>query len=125
MGGYVLSVRTTPNADRHNRWWVSPAVPTIGNAALLVLWVFSAFGGWGATAFCGELAGADCRAGFEATVALSVPIAALSAAIAVAAWAVPWIRRNPARLGGALVVAALGWVIAEGLLFGGGWMAQH
>lgn len=100
-------------------------VPTICNAALLVLWLFSAFGGWGATAFCGDLAGADCLAGFDATVAISVPIATLAAVIAVAAWLVPWTRRSPDRLGAALVVAAFGWVVAEALLFGGGWLAQH
>jgi hypothetical protein len=38
-------------SGRPNGWWISPAIPTIANCALAVLWVFSALGGWGDAAF--------------------------------------------------------------------------
>jgi hypothetical protein len=144
-------VRVTPDVQEQHRWWISPAIPTIGNLALSLLWAFSAFGGWGITAFCrptrgpaigragraeqvgqaGQLADAvgqaldvECQTGFRTTVAVSVPMAVLAAVIGVAAWTVPSVRRRPELMGGTLVVAALIWLIAEAVLFGGGWLVQ-
>jgi hypothetical protein len=106
--------------------WLSPVIPTIGNVALAVLWAFSAYGGWGITAFCdgGPGSAAGCRAGFGATVAISIPVAALGAALVLAAWTIPYVRRRPRRQLLGLLIAALSWVLAEAVLFAGGWLAQ-
>jgi len=111
---------------RSNGWWISPAVPTIANCVLALLWTFSAPGGWGDAAFCGDADAHDpgCAADFEHTVLFSVPVAVLAAAIAVTAWAMPGIRRNAGRLDVLLAMAALVWVLAEGVLFVGGYLAQ-
>lgn len=113
-------------SGRPNGWWISPAIPTIANCALAVLWVFSALGGWGDAAFCGEGASRDpgCGDGFEDAVRLSAPVAVLAAAVAVTAWSVPGVRRRPSHLDVTLTVAAFIWVIAEGVLFIGGYLAK-
>lgn len=115
-----------PSSDNRNGAWLSPVIPTIGNVALSLLWAFSAFGGWGVAAFCESAGSVDaaCRAGFGTTVAVSVPVAVLAAALGLAAWSLPRVRRRPDRLGGALLVAASGWVVAEAVLFAGGWLVQ-
>ncbi|MFC4056607.1 hypothetical protein ACFOY4_43560 [Actinomadura syzygii] len=111
---------------RSNGWWISPAVPTIANCALAVLWTFSALGGWGDAAFCGENEKRDagCGEGFADAVLVSAPIAALAAIVAVAAWGIPGVRRRPDRLDAVLTAAAFGWVLAEGVLFIGGYLAK-
>ncbi|NDU76836.1 hypothetical protein GWI34_30050 [Actinomadura sp. DSM 109109] len=113
-------------SGRPNGWWISPAVPTIANCALAVLWGFSALGGWGDAAFCGEDEAHDpgCGAAFDDTVRLSAPVAAIAAAVAVTAWAVPAARRRPDRLDVALTIAAFVWIAAEGVLFVGGYLAK-
>ncbi|TDC74360.1 hypothetical protein [Actinomadura sp. 7K507] len=112
--------------SRPGDWWVSPAIPTIANCVLGVLWVFSALGGWGDAAFCGEGEAYDpgCGAGFQDAVRLSAPVAVLAAAIAVTAWSIPRVRRRPDRLDALLTVAAFVWVFAEGVLFIGGYLAK-
>ncbi|MBO2454774.1 hypothetical protein J4573_47335 [Actinomadura barringtoniae] len=111
---------------RSNGWWISPAIPTIANAVLAVLWGFSALGGWGDAAFCGDADQHDpgCGDDFGFTVRLSVPFAVLAAVIGVAAWALPRVRHNPARLDALLTVGAFLWVLAEGVLFIGGYIAK-
>ncbi len=111
---------------RMNGWWISPAVPTIANCALAALWLFSAIGGWGDAAFCGEDERHDprCGAGFEDAVRLSSPAAAIAAAVAVAAWAAHGIRRRPGLLDASLTIAAFIWVLAEAVLFIGGYLAK-
>ncbi|MGC4954394.1 hypothetical protein ACLQ2P_14375 [Actinomadura citrea] len=113
-------------SGRPNGWWISPAIPTIANCALAVLWVFSALGGWGDAAFCGEDEGRDpgCGAGFADAVRVSAPVAVIAAAVAVTAWSMPGVRRRPSRLDVTLTVAAFVWVIAEGVLFIGGYLAK-
>ncbi|MEV3925935.1 hypothetical protein [Actinomadura coerulea] len=113
-------------SGRPNSWWISPAIPTIANCALAVLWAFSALGGWGDAAFCGEDEGRDpgCAAGFQDAVRISAPAAAIAAAVAVTAWSMPVVRRRVRRLDAALTVAAFLWVIAEGVLFIGGYLAK-
>ncbi|MFA1551900.1 hypothetical protein [Actinomadura chokoriensis] len=117
-------MQATPG--RANSWRISPAIPTIANCALAVLWFFSALGGWGDAAFCGEDDRHDpgCGAGFDDAVRLASPVAVLAAAIAVSAWAVPGVRRRPDRLDVFLTVAAFVWVFAEAVLFVGGYLAQ-
>ncbi|MFB4311915.1 hypothetical protein [Actinomadura sp. GTD37] len=111
---------------RSNGWWISPAIPTIANFVLAVLWFFSAIGGWGDAAFCGEDDGHDpgCGAVFAEAVRLSAPVAVLAAVIAVAAWTVQSVRRRPERLDALLTVAAFVWVLAEAVLFVGGHLAK-
>jgi len=113
---------------RTNRWWISPAIPTIANCVLAALWFFSALGGWGDAAFCGEDDRRDpgCGADFDDAVRLSSPVALLAAAIALTAWAVHvhTVRRRPERLDALLTVAAFVWVLAEAVLFVGGYLAK-
>ncbi|MES9602103.1 MULTISPECIES: hypothetical protein [Actinomadura] len=113
-------------SGRPNGWRISPAIPTIANCALAVLWLFSALGGWGDAAFCGEDEGRDleCAAGFEDAVRISAPVAVAAAAVAVTAWSMPAVRRRPWRLDVTLTVTAFAWVIAEGVLFVGGYLAK-
>src|ERR671915_2292631 len=83
--GTVPRVQASPG--RQNRWWISPAIPTIANIALAVLWAFSAFGGWGRTAFCGDEAAArDCTDGVGLAEAVSAVPAAIEAALALGSW---------------------------------------
>ncbi|GAA2455058.1 hypothetical protein GCM10010191_87620 [Actinomadura vinacea] len=113
-------------SERTNGWWISPALPTIANCLLAVLWGFSTAGGWGEAAFCGEDDHLDtvCAADFEPAVALSTPPALLAAAMVVISWALPGVRRKPQRLDALLTVAAAVWVVAEGILFVGGYLAK-
>jgi hypothetical protein len=106
--------------------WISPAIPTIANCALAALWFFSALGGWGDAAFCGQDDGHDpgCGADFDDAVRLSAPVAVVAAAMAVSAWALHGIQRRPGRLDAFLTVAAIVWVLAEALLFVGGYLAK-
>jgi hypothetical protein len=113
-------------SDRPNGWWVSPVLPTIANCLLAVLWAFSSAGGWGEAAFCGEDAQRDpvCASDFEFAVTLSLPAAALAAAVVFVSWTLPGLRRRPQRLDALLTVAAAIWVVAEGILFVGGYLAK-
>jgi hypothetical protein len=116
-------VQTSPG--RQNRWWISPAIPTIANGALAVLWWFSAFGGWGASAFCGDDAVAgDCADGVGLAAGVSAMPAAIAAALALGSWLSPAVRRDPDRLDGLLSLAAAAWLIAEAILFVGGYLAK-
>jgi hypothetical protein len=110
---------------RQNRWWISPAIPTIANVALAVLWGFSAFGGWGTAAFCGADAVAeDCANGVGLAAGVSAMPAAIAAALALGSWLSPAIRRDPDRLDGLLSLAAAGWLIAGAIVFVGGYLAK-
>ncbi|WP_433466766.1 hypothetical protein [Spirillospora sp. CA-128828] len=111
---------------RSNGWRVSPAIPTIANCVLAGLWAFSALGGWGDAAFCGEDERHDpgCGAGFDDAVRFSAPVAVIATAVAVTAWAMPGIRHRPDRLDALLTVAAFVWILAEGVLFVGGYLAK-
>jgi hypothetical protein len=113
-------------SGRSNGWWISPAVPTIANCVLAALWGFSAIGGWGTDAFCGEADQRDvtCVGDFDLAVWLSLPPAALATLVAVTAWALPGVRRRPNRLDAYLTLAALIWVVAEAILFIGGYLAK-
>ncbi|MFP3962451.1 hypothetical protein SMC26_08995 [Actinomadura fulvescens] len=111
---------------RSNGWWISPAIPTIANAVLAALWGFSALGGWGDAAFCGDANEYDatCGADFDVAVRLSAGPAGLAAVTALTAWALPSVRRDDDRLDTFLTVAAFLWVFAEGVLFIGGLVAK-
>jgi hypothetical protein len=113
-------------SERPNGWWVSPALPTIANGLLAVLWGFSTAGGWGKAAFCGEDAQRDlvCASDFDLAVMLSLPPALLAATMVLVSWSVPGVRRRPQRLDALLTVAAAIWVVAEGILFIGGYAAK-
>ncbi|MFC5754940.1 hypothetical protein [Actinomadura rugatobispora] len=113
-------------SERPNGWRISPALPTIANALLAVLWGFSTLGGWGEAAFCGEAGRLDtvCAAAFEPAVALSVPPALLAIAVVMISWSLPGVRHRPQRLDALLTVAAALWVLAEGILFVGGYLAK-
>jgi hypothetical protein len=110
---------------RQNRWWISPAIPTIANVALAVLWAFSALGGWATAAFCGEDSAArDCTDGVDLAATVSAVPAVVAAALALGSWLAPSVRRDPDRLDGMLSLAAVGWVVAEAILFVGGYLAK-
>jgi hypothetical protein len=105
---------------------VSPALPTVANCLLALLWGFSTAGGWGEAAFCGEGVGRApaCAADFELAITLSMPPALLAAAVGLVSWALPGVRRRPQRLDALLTIAAALWVVAEGVLFIGGYVAK-
>ena len=107
-------------------WWISPAIPATANCTLALLWAFSGFGGWGESAFCADEENRDprCVGRFGDAVAVSLVPAVVAAIIALAAWALPRIRRNDARLDRALTISALVWVAAEAVLFVGGMLAK-
>lgn len=113
---------------RNNGWWISPAIPMIANAVLALLWGFSAFGGWGRTAFCdndsGSL-GAGCSGSFDTAAMVSAVPAFMALILSTGSWALPAVRRDPHLLDALLTIAALTWLLAEGVLFVGGWLAQH
>ena len=112
--------------ERSSEWWISPAIPTIANVALAAFWGFSTLGDWGYTAFCGASGArdAECAAGFDQVVAVSLVPAALAVVIALGAWLLPRIRRDAERLDGLLATSAFVWVAAEAVLFVGGYLAK-
>jgi hypothetical protein len=125
---YVPGVRGSPGRQ-NNGWWVSPAIPTVANVVLSVLWVFTTLGGWGRTAFCGtgvndSTLDTSCSDGFDTAIAVSAVPAFLALALIAFAWTAPLVRRDPRLLDALLTIAALTWLLAEGVLFIGGWMAQ-
>jgi uncharacterized BrkB/YihY/UPF0761 family membrane protein len=124
MGRYFPVVEAMP--ERSNAWWISPVIPTIANCALAVLWIFSTVGGWGVAAFCGsgDQRNTTCAADVNTAVIISMPPALLAAAIAVLSWAIPGVRRRADRLDAFLIVAAAVWILAEGILFVGGYVAK-
>ena len=100
----------------------------IANAVLAVLWGFSAFGGWGRTAFCTSDSGsmdAGCSGSFTTVAVVSAVPAFLALMLSTVSWAFPAVRRDPHLLDALLTIAALTWLLAEGVLFVGGWIAQH
>ncbi len=107
-------------------WWISPAIPTIANGVLAALWAFSAFGGWGRTAFCRNGGPIDqgCSNGYDTTIVISLVPAVLAAVLAAASWALPSVRRDPTLLDTLLTIAALTWVVAQAVLFIGGYVVQ-
>jgi len=107
---------------QQNGWWISPAIPTIANVLLGVLWGFSAFGGWGRTAFCQH--DPTCSDDFNSAIAVSVVPAVLAALLALSSWLLPVVRRDPALLDTLLTIGALTWVVAQGVLFIGGYIVQ-
>jgi hypothetical protein len=109
---------------RQGRWWISPAIPAIANVALAALWGFSAFGGWGTAAFCGDAAGRSCVDRVDVVVGVSAVPAAAAAALALCSWAFPRIRRDADRLDTTLSLAAVLWIVAEAILFIGGYLAK-
>ncbi|MBE1533538.1 hypothetical protein [Actinomadura algeriensis] len=111
---------------RTGEWWISPAIPAVANAALVALWIFTAFGGWGEQAFCGVGGAHDptCATGFENAVLASLAVVVPAVAITVAALALRRVRHHPDRLGMMLAASAFLWVSAEGILFLGGYLAQ-
>jgi hypothetical protein len=107
-------------------WWISPAIPTIANVVLGALWAFSAFGGWGRTAFCQDSGPLDqgCSSGFDTTIMISLVPALLATLLAAGAWLIPAVRRDPTLLDTLLTIAALSWVVAQAVLFLGGYLVQ-
>ena len=113
-------------SERPNGWWISPALPTVANALLALLWGFSTLGGWGESAFCGDEGRLDaaCTAALRPVLTLSVPPALLAAAVVLVSWSLPGVRRRPQRLDALLTVAIALWGLAEGILFVGGYVAK-
>lgn len=105
---------------------MSPAVPTIANGALAALWAFSALGGWGEEAFCGQAGALQsvCGVGFHTAVLTSLSAAIPALVTAVTAWALPAVRRDTHRLDTILTLSAFMWLAAEMILVVGGYVAQ-
>jgi hypothetical protein len=118
-------MRGSPNRRFDGRW-LSPAVPTVANVAIGVLWGFSAFGGWGRTAFC-EVNGsvqAGCSEDFDLVIAVSSVPAVLALALAALSWGLPGVRKDAALMDLLLSVAAMAWAFAEIILSFGGYLIQ-
>jgi hypothetical protein len=107
---------------RQDGWWISPAIPTIANVLLGVLWGFSAFGGWGRAAFCQD--DKACADSFTTAISVSAVPAVLAVLLATGSWVFPGVRRDPALLDTLLTIAALTWIVAQGVLFIGGYIVQ-
>lgn len=111
---------------RTGEWRISPAIPAVANLTLAALWMFTAVGGWGEQAFCGAGATADqsCAAGVHDAVLVSLAAVIPAVGIILAAAVFYTRRREPDRLAGLLTAAAILWVLAEGIVFFGGYLAQ-
>ncbi|GAA2399988.1 hypothetical protein [Nonomuraea africana] len=98
---------------------ISPVIPTVASLLLAALWGLSVFAGWGLEAFCtdGETSVA-CAQRLDTVSTVSGLFAVLAACLTVGAWLLP--LRFWALMGGA--VAA--WLVAAGVLFFGGLLAQ-
>ncbi|MFD1939160.1 MULTISPECIES: hypothetical protein [Nonomuraea] len=98
---------------------ISPVIPTVASLLLAALWGLSVFAGWGLEAFCtdGETSVA-CAERLDSVSTLSGLFAVLAAFLTVSAWLFP------ARFAVLIGSAVLAWVIAEGVLFVGGMLAQ-
>ncbi|GII02911.1 hypothetical protein Pta02_49190 [Planobispora takensis] len=100
---------------------ISLVIPTVANLLLGALWILSAFGGWGAKAFCADAACAERMGG---VITVSGLFAAVAACCTAAAWLPVKAHRDEGRfmlLTGAAVIA---WAIAEGALFIGGMIVR-
>lgn len=111
---------------RTGEWRISPAIPAVANLTLAALWMFTAVGGWGEQAFCGAGAVTDrtCAAGVHDAVLVSLAAVIPAAGIILMAAVLYTARREPERLTSLLTVAAILWVLAEGIVFFGGHLAQ-
>ena len=109
---------------------VSALVPGTAVMLLAVLWLFSAFDGWAADAFCTERGlGSACRNQVSAAVRPSALVAVLAVLLAVGALLAGVIfsggeqaRASRVRLFGASVAC---WLLALGVLFAAGEAAGH
>lgn len=111
---------------RPGRWRVSPALPAAANAVLVLLWLLSAYGGWGQSAFCtGDGAPADpaCLAGFRAAVEYSLIIAVPALVLALAGGLL--LHDDPDALDVLLTATAGLWILAGAVVFIGGYLVQH
>ncbi|XRQ11224.1 hypothetical protein ACN3XK_10145 [Actinomadura welshii] len=101
-------------------------IPAVANFALAVLWAFTALGGWGEQAFCGVDDAPDpaCTDGVGSAVLVSLVAVVPGAGMILAAVVLHTLRRDENRLTGMLTVAAILWVVAEGIVFLGGHLAQ-
>jgi hypothetical protein len=93
--------------------------------ALAALWGFSAVGGWADAAFCGdEAAHQTCVDRVDVVIGVSGVPAVAAAALALGSWAIPRVRRDADRLDTMLSLAAVLWIVAEIILFVGGYLAR-
>ncbi|MCD0450213.1 hypothetical protein LO762_13570 [Actinocorallia sp. API 0066] len=112
--------------QRPSRWRVSPALPAAANAALVLLWLLSAYGGWGETAFCaiadGLPADPQCLIGFAAAVEYSLILAVPALVLGLLGGVL--LRDDPDALDILLTATAGLWILAEAVVFTGGYLAQ-
>ncbi|MDX6744962.1 hypothetical protein [Actinocorallia sp. A-T 12471] len=111
--------------DRPGPWRVSPALPAAANAALALLWLLSAYGGWGEAAFCssdGSLADPACLEGFHTAVSYSLVVAVPALVLAFAGALL--LNDDPDALDVLLTATAALWIIAEAVVFTGGYLSQ-
>lgn len=94
-----------------------PAIPTVASLLLAALWGLSVFGGWGTEAFC---SGAESSPACADRIASAILLSAVIALLAAASTAAGWLTHRSALL----EVAVGAWVLAVGVLFVGGVVAQ-
>ena len=112
---------------RPSEWRISPAIPAVANLALAALWGFTVFGGWAEQAFCGVGDAPDpaCADGVHKAALVSQVAMVPAVGIIVVAAAFHALRRGRDRLTGMLTAATAFWVLAEGIVFLGGHLAQR
>lgn len=114
------------SSNQGGGWGVSPAIPLVANAVLALLWSFSAFGGWGRSAFCGTGVTRDRACADEIGAAVDISLVPAGAALLIVLVALAWptIRRDIDRLDLLLTISGFLWVLAGGIVFLFGYLAQ-
>ncbi len=105
------------------RLGISPVIPTVASFLLAALWGLSVFAGWGLEAFCGE-SSAVCSRRLATVSTVSGLFAVVAASFTLAAWLIPSARYDERLFGRIMGAGIVAWIIAEGVLFVGGMLAQ-
>ncbi|MQA98106.1 MAG: hypothetical protein GEV11_27145 [Streptosporangiales bacterium] len=103
----------------------SPAILTMANVLLAVLWACSAFANWGVAAFCDPGADPTCAGRVRYFGLISVIPAAFGLVLALGSYLAPNVRRDPETRNHVLAYAAVAWIIAEAIVFLGGYASTE
>lgn len=107
------------------RLGISPVIPTVASFLLAALWGLSVFAGWGLEAFCGgSESSSACARRLSTSYTVSGVFAVVAACCTMAAWLVPSARYDERLFGRIMGAGIVAWIIAEGVLFVGGMLAQ-
>lgn len=99
----------------------SPAILTMANVLLAVLWACSAFADWGVTAFCDPGSDPACAGRVRYFGLISIIPAAFGLVLALSSYVAPAVRRDPETRNRVLEYAAVAWILAGAVVFLGGY----